>query len=212
VRSALAAPEPVAPDLLECAAATRPSPGAVASGDLAVVTSVAGGALIAAIDGVGTGAEAARAAGAAADVVAEASRGNLVALVSACHEALTGTRGVAMSAAYFAAGERTMTWLGVGNVEGRLVPGSGVAPAATESLPLLAGVLGHDLPPLMSQTLGLERGDLVVFATDGVAASYADTRLPAGSPGEVAEHVITTHARGEDDALVLVVRFRGEGR
>jgi hypothetical protein len=67
---------------------------------------------------VGTGAEAARAAGAAADVVAEASSGNLVALVGACHEALSGTRGVAMSAAYFAAGEQTMTWLGVGNVEG----------------------------------------------------------------------------------------------
>ena len=106
-----------------------------------------------------------------------------------------GTRGAAMSAAYFAAGERTMTWLGVGNVEGRFVSGSGVAPAATASLPLLAGVLGHDLPQLMSQTLGLE-WVTVVLATDGVAASYADTRLPAGSPGEVAEQVITTHTWG----------------
>jgi hypothetical protein len=64
----------------------------------------------------------------------------------------------------------------------------------------------------MSQTLGLERGDLVVLATDGVAARYADTRLLAGSLGEMAEHIVATHAREEDDALALVVRYRGFGR
>lgn len=212
MRSAPAVVEPVAQDLLECAAATRPQAGTAASGDRAVVTSVAGGALIAAIDGVGTGAEAARAAGAAADVVAEASSGDLVALVNACHEALSGTRGVAMSAAYFPAGEQTMTWLGIGSVEGRLVAGNAVPPATTESLPLLAGVLGHDVPRLLSQTLGLERGDLVVLATDGVAASYADTGLPAGSPAEVAEHIVATYSRNEADALALVVRYLGDCR
>ena len=84
-------------------------------------------------------------------------------------------------------------------------------PAATAVAPL-AGVLGRRPAAAHEPTLGLEWGDTVVLATDGVAASYADTRLPAGSPGEVAEQVITTHARGEDDALVLVVRYRGEGR
>jgi phosphoserine phosphatase RsbX len=208
----MATAEPVAPALLDCAAATRPRPGTVAFGDVGVVAHVAGGALVAAIDGVGTGAEAARAARAAADVVAQASSGDLVAVVSACHEALSDTRGAAMSAAYFGADEPTMTWLGVGNVEGRLVSLRAHAYVTTESLPLLAGVLGHDLPSLTSQTLALARGDLVVLATDGVAGDYADSRLPAGSPGEVAEHIVAAHARETDDALALVVRYRGDGR
>jgi negative regulator of sigma-B (phosphoserine phosphatase) len=208
----MAAAEPSASALLDCAAATRPRPGTDASGDLGVVARVAGGALVAAIDGVGTGAEAARAARAAADVVAEASSGDLVAVVSACHEALSDTRGAAMSAAYFGADEPTMTWLGVGSVEGRLVPLRDLAHGATESLPLLAGVLGHDLPPLTSHTVALARGDLVVLATDGVAGDYADSRLPGGSTGEVAEHIVATHALRSDDALALVVRYRRDGR
>jgi phosphoserine phosphatase RsbX len=105
-----------APDHVEWGVATRRRHGEPACGDLAVVLVLPDGALIAGIDGVGHGAEAARAAHAAAAVVREAMGHDLVRLMRRCHEALLGTRGAAISLAFVSTRGQKMTWLGVGNV------------------------------------------------------------------------------------------------
>ena len=83
------------------------------------------GTLVAAIDGSGHGVEAAKAACAGAGVVRAHAGDDLFALVVRSHEALRPTRGAAMSIAFFPHGRSELTWLGIGNVEGRLFGATG---------------------------------------------------------------------------------------
>ena len=119
---------------VEWSVATRCRRGEATSGDLAVVAILPEGALVAAIDGLGHGAEAARAARKAGEVVRESPSQDLVLLAERCHSALRDTRGAAISLAFISPVKSTMTWLGVGNVEGRVLSGDPSA-EAVEGLP-----------------------------------------------------------------------------
>ena len=205
--------EAVRPRMLEWGAATRARPGENDSGDLAVVTRTASGTLVAAFDGAGHGPEAARAARAGADAVRGYGGGeDLFALVVRCHEALRGTRGAAASIAFFPAGADEMTWLGIGDVAGRVFAADGARPQAKSALRLAAGVVGHELATVMRERVELRRGDVLVFATDGVEASFAEEISLAGAPQEIADRILDAHWKPSDDGLVLVVRYLGEGR
>ncbi len=113
--------DPSWPAELELGIAERPLPGQARSGDRAVLAEFAGGALVAAIDGLGHGEKAADAAAIAADVLAERRDDEPEDLIEACHAALRLTRGVVMTLAWFDLAGGRMSWTGVGNVEGRLV-------------------------------------------------------------------------------------------
>ena len=193
--------------LLAWGTAARSRSGETATGDSAVVTPVPGGTLVAAVDGCGHGDEAARAARIACDLVRRAASTDLVSLASQCHSLLRRTRGAAMSLAFlsFAA---TITWLGIGSVQGRLLSGSRRSMSrASRSLRLVSGVVGHNVPSLTTATLTLEHGDVVIFATDGIAATFADALELLGHPQEIADRIVADHWKGADDALVLVARY-----
>jgi phosphoserine phosphatase RsbX len=192
--------------LLDWGIARRSRPGEAACGDVGVVSFFPGGALVAAVDGLGHGAEAARAADTAAEVVRSLGGQSLVALVGRCHDALGQTRGVAMSVASYSASAETMTWLGIGNVEGRLVT---VGSPASRSLRLQSGLTGHELPALAPATVRIRRGDVLLFATDGIEPAFADTLDSSGSAQEIADRVFAEHWKARDDALVLVSRYLG---
>lgn len=199
-----AAREPV-----EWGVAARCRRGEVTSGDLAVVTILPEGALVAGIDGLGHGSEAARAARRAAGVVRERPSRDLVLLVQRCHAALQGTRGAAISLAFVSAADGAVTWLGVGNVEGRVLGGGASATRSQDSLALTSGVPGHELPTLRTAALTVRPGDLLVFATDGIEAAFADSLDISGSPQAISERILADHGRPEDDALVVAVRYLG---
>ena len=55
----------------------------------------------------------------------------------------------------------------------------------------------------------LGRGDLLLFATDGIDPAFADSLPAAGPCRAIADGVLERHARPSDDALVLVVRYLG---
>jgi len=201
-------PEPVAREPVEWAIATRCRRGETTSGDLAVVALLPEGVLVAGIDGLGHGDEAAHAAGKAGDVVRESPSRDLVLLVERCHAALRGTRGAAITLAFVSPSERGVTWLGVGNVEARVLSG---APWARPkgSLALGNGVPGHELPPVRAATLELRTGDVLVLATDGVDAVFADSLDVSGSTQAISERILADHWKPTDDALVVAVRYLG---
>jgi phosphoserine phosphatase RsbX len=191
---------------MEWGVATRRRQGERASGDLAVVTLRPEGALLACIDGVGHGEEAARAARAAGAVVREGAGRDLVDLLRRCHEALRGTRGAAISLAFVSTCGEGMTWLGVGSVEGRLLSG---APATTRpkgSLALQGGLPGHELPQVRPSTLEVRPGDVVLMATDGIHPAFADAPDISGSAQAISERIMAAHWRPPDDALVVALR------
>jgi phosphoserine phosphatase RsbX len=187
----------------------RCRPGETTSGDLAVVTLLPEGVLVAGIDGLGHGDEAARAARKAAEVLRESRSDDLVLLVERCHAALKGTRGAAISLAFVSPSESGVTWLGVGNVEGRLLSGDPSAIGPKGSLPLWNGVPGHELPPVKAATLDLRTGDVLMLATDGVGAAFADSLDISGSARAISERILAEHGKPLDDALVVAVRYLG---
>ena len=179
------------------------------SGDVAVVLRAPAGALVAVFDGLGHGHEAARAARIARDAVREAAGTDVVALAHRCHRALTRTRGAAVALAYVSTEAGTLTWLGVGNVEGRVVTGD--PRTANASLRLRPGVVGHRLPAIGATTLDIRRGDTIILATDGIARGFGESVDLSGSPRRIAERILAEHWTVSDDGLVLVLRYLGAG-
>jgi negative regulator of sigma-B (phosphoserine phosphatase) len=185
------------------------------SGDLAVVVRREGRDLVCAIDGLGHGYAAAEAARRAAEVLEAAGAFSLDVMLRRCHEALVGTRGAVMTLAEFRTDPEEVTWVGVGNVEARLLPaalalGDGAGPARAAGLAaptLFGGVVGHHLPTVRPSSQPLAAGDLIVMVTDGVRADFVDGLSVAGEPQEIADRVLARASRGTDDALVLVVRW-----
>jgi phosphoserine phosphatase RsbX len=205
-------PERVARESVEWGVAMRCRRGEATSGDLAVVTLLPEGALMAGIDGLGHGTEAARAARMAAAVVRETPSQDLVLLVQRCHAALKGTRGAAISLAFVSPSESGMTWLGVGSVEGRMLSGEPSATRPKGSLALGRGVPGHELPAMRTATLEVRPGDVLVLATDGIEAAFADSLDISGSTQAISERILADHWKPSDDALVVAMRYLGARR
>lgn len=190
---------------LEWGVAMRTLSGETESGDLPVIESSQGITLFAAIDGLGHGPEAATAARLAAKTLEAGAGEDVATLVERCHEALRQTRGASISVATFDGSTNTMTWVAIGNVEGRLLarqwPRHSISPAA--------GVAGVELPQLRPETLSLRRGSTLIFATDGVQSSFSDSLASSGSPQQIADRILNEYGKTTDDALVLVARYLG---
>src|SRR5436190_181140 len=96
-------------------------PGEHECGDRYLVEPFEGGALVALVDALGHGSEAARAAEAAVVTLGRNAKESLEVLLQRCHAGIRGTRGATISLALFDWRQRTMTWLGIGNVVGVLM-------------------------------------------------------------------------------------------
>ena len=203
--------EPPWPAALERGEAGAPLAGESRSGDLAVFAPYDGGALVAAIDGLGHGVEAADAAAAAAAVLVEHPDEEPVRLLEACHRALARTRGAVMTLAWFDLVEESLSWTGVGNVEGRLVHAGAGPRAPTEGALTKGGVVGYNLPAVRVTGTDLENGDVMVLATDGIDSGFARAMSAGGSAQDIADRILAAHGKDSDDALVVVVRYLPEG-
>ena len=198
--------------LVDWSIAARPLDGEAESGDRGLVVLTADAALVAAIDGLGHGREAARAAEPAVETLRGFAEEPLVALAERCHAALRQGRGAALSLARFCAHDDTLTWIGVGNVEGRLVRSDGSGSVSVESLIPARGIAGDDLPDLDEATLPIHPGDLVLLATDGIDSGFADSLRPYGTAEELAARILADHSKPHDDALVVAARYLGRSR
>jgi len=181
------------------------------SGDRHVVRPVPGGDLVVVADGIGHGPEAAAAARLAIGIAERSGRESPIALLRKCHEELHATRGAVMSVAFFDHTDRTMTWSGVGNVEGILLRANSRPGPRREVLLSRGGVIGHELPALTAMVHGIDAGDTLAFATDGVRLGFEvdlNEKVPLQA---LADLILARHRTGTDDALVLIARYRGDG-
>jgi len=195
--------------LLEWGIAALTLPGETESGDSHVVAPFRDGALVAVVDGLGHGSEAAIAARAAIAVLQRHAGEAAMPLVRHCHEELRRTRGAVLSIASFNGLNNTMTWLGVGNVEGMLFRASATALPQREAILLRGGVVGYQLPPRRETVLTVARGDTMIFVTDGIRDGFAEKSPIGRHTGNVADDILARFARHTDDALVLVARYLG---
>ena len=187
-------------------------PGEAESGDREVVEAAPNAVLAAVVDALGHGPEAASAARACTEALKGFCHEPLDALLRRCHQALLGTRGVVMSAASFNVAHDTLTWLGVGNIQGMLLRASQDGSRYSEGLLPRGGIVGYQMPPLRMSVLPLHAGDTLVFATDGIRSDFSDGVDRGEEPQRIADRLLAEHSTGKDDALVLAVRYLGPGR
>jgi phosphoserine phosphatase RsbX len=197
--------------LLDWGVAAVALPGETESGDLHLVRPVAGGVLIAVVDGLGHGAEAAAAARLAVGAIGRHAHESPLSLFERCHQTLKGTRGVVMSLALIHRADGSLTWLSVGNVEGMLVraDSGGHAARARRALVTRGGIVGSELPNLKPEVLSLAIGDTLILATDGIREGFVEGLPADATPQRQADQILARHRKGTDDALVLVARYRG---
>jgi phosphoserine phosphatase RsbX len=181
---------------------------AAVSGDCYVVQPYDTGTLVAVIDGLGHGHDAAVASQECAARLRAHPERALEVLVDDCHRALLRTRGAAMTLARLDPTADTLTWIGIGNVEATVVKRS--AKGITNYTALLCGgVVGYKLPRLRRSTVELSRGDTLVFATDGIRGGYTAELPLTESPKQIAEWILSGYSKQTDDALTLVGRYIG---
>lgn len=200
---------------LEWAVAGRALPSETESGDGWAVAEQfdadgRGTTLFAVIDGLGHGTEAAAATRAAVAALRGRAGQSPQSLLRRCHQTLSQTRGAAITLATIEHPQGLMWWLGVGNVAASLVR-SGPAGSAVHAVAMLrGGVVGQQLPdPLQPLSATMERGDLLLIGTDGLAPGFGESSRLAGPVTDIAEDLLTRCALSTDDALVLAARYHG---
>jgi anti-sigma regulatory factor (Ser/Thr protein kinase) len=193
----------------EIAIMGKPYPGELISGDDALYERFDDGFVTAVADGLGHGPEAREASNRAVDTI-RANRGlSLEPLAAAINDALIGTRGCAMSAMRFTRHDGMLEHFSAGDVQAHLYT-LRTAHFFT-STPLVLGT-----GPLLRQRIRVEKtavpgnAVLAVF-TDGLKSQTSlkgqldVLRQPAIA---IAQRMIEAYGRPDDDALVLVAKFR----
>jgi negative regulator of sigma-B (phosphoserine phosphatase) len=193
--------------MVEYGVAKLTLPGQIESGDQHLLHCSQNGLLIAVLDGIGHGEEAANAAKLATSLLKARADDPIISLVEKCHEKLRLTRGVVLSLASIDPIHGLMTWLGVGNVQGVLVRADARKGNVHEELLLRPGVVGSQLPPLQAAVLPIAQGDVLCFATDGIRNDFSESLSPRENPQRAAHRVLKEYGSGNDDALVLVSRL-----
>jgi negative regulator of sigma-B (phosphoserine phosphatase) len=194
-------------DGLEWSTAAATMPGETVSGDRHWAGPVANGMIFAVIDGLGHGRAAAAASKIAVAMLQQHAGDSLIELLRRCHESLRATRGVAMSLARVNTEDSVLTWIGVGNVEGALLHREPELPS--DKLLLRSGVVGSHLPTLRAEELRIRPGDILTMVTDGLATEQPMRVAMDAKIEAVADGILANSCKGNDDALVLVARYRG---
>jgi serine phosphatase RsbU (regulator of sigma subunit) len=191
----------------ELGIASRAIPGESEIGDMCVIEHLEDGLLIAVVDGLGHGAEAASVAKAAAEIISSHAEESVISILRRCHDRLKDTRGAVMSVAEVNSRDETITWLAVGNIEGMLVRDDPRAVPPYEAIVQRSGVVGYRIPPLHASMVSLMKGDTIVMTTDGIATGFVEALRTAATAQEIADTICSRYAKENDDALVLVARY-----
>lgn len=180
---------------------TRAMTGQDSCGDAFAVRYDDGVPTLMVADGLGHGALAAAASGAAVRAFLDAPSGPPVALLERVHRALPGTRGAAVSVAQVSS-SGVLHHAGLGNISGTV---HGERTRGLVSHPGIAGVPGR---PLRETTYPVERGDIVVLHSDGLTNRWSLADYPglaSRSPLVISGVLHRDNAVRPDDSCVAVL-------
>jgi phosphoserine phosphatase RsbX len=175
----------------------------------AVVKSTPSGFLIAVIDATQDGKPGNFAAQAAAEIFEGYTHHSLVDLFNRADRCAKETGGCSISAAIFNTSYHTATWFGVGNVQGFLHHRSPSANPRYQWLKLQQGFVGDNRFQIRESTHPVRFGDVLILATSGIRSEFSGALPIEGKPRVVADSLLASFAREDDDALMLVTRYLG---
>jgi hypothetical protein len=160
-------------------------------------------ALFCLVDGLGHGPEAAEAAQRAVTFIEGSGLWNPVRLLQGVHEALRGSRGAAIGLALADGAAGCLQYVGVGNVELRLH-----SDRVTRFLSV-GGIVGVDVRRAREDRAAYQKGDLLLFHTDGVSSDFNLEEIPGirlVAPDFISGWLMDRYGKPSDDATVLAVR------
>jgi negative regulator of sigma-B (phosphoserine phosphatase) len=158
--------------------------------------------LVAVIDGLGGGEEAARAAQAAQLALQQYIEWPLQELIKRCHVALHSTRGAVMALLRLEQKIRKASYVGVGNIGVQVYSRQPIRPISKN------GIIGYRIPTLLELSYTYDAGDIFVLYSDGVSSHFSnDNKINIKQPPQhIAEQILETYGKQTDDATVVVIR------
>lgn len=197
--------------------ATAPIEGEIECGDQYLIKKMDQAILLAVVDGLGHGIEAAVAAKSAINILAQSKKNDLSELLLECHRSLKITRGAAIKLILIlpspscAEGENVqyqISWLSIGNVLG-LHWRKDMFTVNPEILCGQSGIVGMELPAqLKINEFMCNEGDILIVATDGIMSQFTDLRPVYYAPQALAEYIFNNYRNVKDDALILVTQVK----
>ena len=195
---------PGAPDI-EVGAICLAKAGEAVSGDAWLIESSRGGPnTILVADGLGHGADAARAGRAATAVLAKHPTVMPGELLELGHRALAATRGAAVAVARFDFESGQGTFAGIGNVSARIENRGKPRQLVSHN-----GTLGHNVRKIQEFPFDLPAGSAIILHSDGLSAHWTLADYPglmAKHPALIAGVLYRDHDRGRDDVTVVAIK------
>lgn len=183
---------------------SRPYLGETANGDSFFVREDEAGLLVAVVDGLGHGPEAAIASNAAVAYVRENPDRELQDIQRNLHRILSATRGAAVTLARIDFAEQHLTHIGIGNVATRVYP---VGPS---QLVTSRGIVGMGvLPHLRVNSMPWPKDGTLIVYSDGLSDQWdpSDASLQWNeNVTAIGNSLMRKLAKSNDDATVVVVR------
>jgi serine phosphatase RsbU (regulator of sigma subunit) len=179
---------------------SRPYPGETENGDAWAAEYRDPLMRIVMVDGLGHGESAASVARMAIEALSP-TLFEPQAILQACHHAIAGTRGAAVSATVIDLQARIVRYAGVGNIEALLW-----TPSGTKHLLSARGIVGKTLPKLRTEEYRLDTAWRLVLHTDGIKTGlrYAEEPWQPLNADVLAARLLDHFARDHDDATVVV--------
>lgn len=172
-------------------------------GDAVAIVRGDGHVLVAVVDGLGHGPQAAAAARALC-AFAEGNAGKpLERLVEEATRAISDTRGAAAAFLDIDRDGGVLRFCGIGNIEAQAVSRAPIRPIC------MPGIIGRPLRKILAFEYALAPGDLLLLHTDGVSSRFSLSDFAGGAPQEIADAVLERHGKDHDDATCVVIRLRG---
>ncbi|HUX98185.1 MAG TPA: SpoIIE family protein phosphatase, partial [Candidatus Deferrimicrobium sp.] len=158
--------------------------------------------MIAVIDGLGSGRMAFEASLGARRYLIENYRTPLEEIIHGIHQSLKLTRGVAISIALISDTEKTLEYVGIGNVLGRVYNSPNPINIVNYN-----GTLGIALQKFKVLSYPWQVGNIIILTTDGISSKYNFEKYPAllkEHPIVIVNTIFRDFSKMHDDATILV--------
>lgn len=179
--------------------ATRPALMNDVNGDAYLIKQWDDHILVALIDGLGHGEEAAKASEAAKEFVSEHFDKDLEQIMRGLHDSLTKTRGAVVGMTRIDLAEKRFAFCGVGNIEAKLIIDPPIQPVSRD------GIVGANMIKIKKFEYHYDSLKAIVLHSDGVSSKFDLPKYKnlSTDPQKIAKKILNDCWNGRDDATVI---------